>query len=135
MKRSTGETHVLDLTRGWDEIWKSNFDSKVRNQCRAAIKKGVETFEATRRWTSLRRITKFTSKIARAGAMTRRLIRARCSANCADCDGKTARPACNYNWRARRGEIVAGVLLFHGQEQRFILERWHETRVFGAFAQ
>ncbi len=46
MERSMGETHVLDLSVGFDEIWTNNFGSKVRNQCRAAIKKGVETFEA-----------------------------------------------------------------------------------------
>lgn len=36
------ETHVLDVREGWDAVWQSKFNDKVRNQCRTAWKKGVE---------------------------------------------------------------------------------------------
>jgi hypothetical protein len=39
-------THVLDLSRGFDQIWTSSFSGKVRNQCRAAERKGVEVHAA-----------------------------------------------------------------------------------------
>lgn len=36
-----GRVHVLDLTPGFDCIWRTRFEGKVRNQCRKAERAGV----------------------------------------------------------------------------------------------
>lgn len=38
---TTGETHVLDLTPGFDELWEKTFSGKNRNMCRKAERAGV----------------------------------------------------------------------------------------------
>jgi len=39
-------THVLDISRGFEQVWTRSFSSKARNQCRAAERKGVEVVMA-----------------------------------------------------------------------------------------
>jgi CelD/BcsL family acetyltransferase involved in cellulose biosynthesis len=40
-------SHVLELEGGMEKIWGERFTSKVRNQCRSAVRKGVEVRQAT----------------------------------------------------------------------------------------
>lgn len=40
-------SHVMGLAEGMDTIWEKRFSAKVRNQCRAAERKGVEVTAAT----------------------------------------------------------------------------------------
>jgi CelD/BcsL family acetyltransferase involved in cellulose biosynthesis len=40
-------SHVLELEEGMERIWAKRFSAKVRNQCRAALKKGVVVRRAT----------------------------------------------------------------------------------------
>ncbi len=114
MQRSTGETHVLDLTLGWDEIWKTKFDSKVRNQCRAAIKKGVETFEATTPAEFDAYYAIYVENCARWGydapPYPRALFRELCGLQ-----RKSGGDGVQLQLARVEGEVVAGVLLFHGR--------------------
>lgn len=113
MVRSPGETHVLDLTLRWDEIWKNKFDSKVRNQCRAAIKKGVETFEATTVEDFEAYYEIYVENCARWGYTSppypRALFRELC--------GLQRQNGAGVQLQLARveSEIIAGVLLFHGR--------------------
>lgn len=40
-------SHVLELEGGMEKIWGERFTRKVRNQCRSAVRKGVEVRQAT----------------------------------------------------------------------------------------
>jgi len=40
-------SHVLELEGGMETIWANRFTAKVRNQCRSAMRKGVEVRQAT----------------------------------------------------------------------------------------
>jgi lipid II:glycine glycyltransferase (peptidoglycan interpeptide bridge formation enzyme) len=42
-------SHVLELEGGMERIWANRFTAKVRNQCRSAMRKGVEVRQATGR--------------------------------------------------------------------------------------
>jgi CelD/BcsL family acetyltransferase involved in cellulose biosynthesis len=44
---SESSSHVLELEGGMERIWGERFTPKVRNQCRSAVRKGVEVREAT----------------------------------------------------------------------------------------
>src|SRR5262249_28424628 len=41
-------SHILELDEGMQAIWTRRFSSKVRNQCRLAVRKGVQVRTATR---------------------------------------------------------------------------------------
>ena len=112
MERSTGETHVLDLTPGWDEIWKSKFDSKVRNQCRAAIKKGVETSEATTLEEFDAYYEIYVENCARWGYAAPPYPRALFGELCGL---RRQNGGVQLQLARVAGEIVAGVMLFHGR--------------------
>lgn len=42
-------SHVLDLEGGMERIWRERFTGKVRNQCRSAVRKGVEIRPASQK--------------------------------------------------------------------------------------
>ncbi len=114
MQRSTGETHALDLSVGFDEIWKTNFAPTVRNRCRAAVKKGVETFEATTSEQFDEYYEIYAENCARWGYESppypRALFRELCGLR-----RQNGAPGVQLQLARIEGKTVAGVLLFHGR--------------------
>ena len=114
MNCTIGETHILDLSVGFDAIWKDNFGTKVRNQCRAALKRGVETFEATTPAEFDEYYEIYVENCARWGYETppypRALFR-----ELAGLRRQNNAPGVQLQLARVEGQTVAGVLLFHGR--------------------